>query len=197
MQLFCRLAPPSTLTAHPKKNVTFSKTRPGCRHANLVSTLGLTQCEPPPPKKCYNHLQKCWDTSTKKRPFLLQIAPGHSSVRYNTDFPPLSHSKLFLQVLSMVLYASNFDKGWRGDHKHKIMERPFMPKYGTVSQVLLQLVVATPPFLNLNMIFRNSAQKDFANIWQSKWVGVIAIEIERMEIHFLSDVFVAVTVVVS
>ena len=38
----------------------------------------------------------------------------------------------------MVLY-----KGWRGDHKHKINDRPFMPKYGTVSQVLLQLVVAT------------------------------------------------------
>ena len=29
-----------------------------------------------------------------------------------------------------------------GDHKHKIMDRTFMPKYGTVSQVLLQLVVA-------------------------------------------------------
>ena len=28
-------------------------------------------------------------------------------------------------------------------------------------------------------------------------VGVIAIETERMEIHFLSDVFVAITVVVS
>ena len=28
-----------------------------------------------------------------------------------------------------------------GDHKHKIMDRAFMPKYGTVSQVLLQLVV--------------------------------------------------------
>ena len=29
-----------------------------------------------------------------------------------------------------------------GDHKHKIMDRPFMPKYGTVFQVLLQVVVA-------------------------------------------------------
>ena len=38
--------------------------------------------------------------------------------------------------------ASNFDKGWRGDHKHKIMDRPFIPKYGRVSQALLQLVVA-------------------------------------------------------
>ena len=47
MQLFCRLVPPSTLTAHP--NVMFSKTWPGCRHANLVSTLGLTQGDPRPP----------------------------------------------------------------------------------------------------------------------------------------------------
>ena len=37
--------------------------------------------------------------------------------------------------------ASNFDKGWRGDYKHKIMNTPFKPKYGTVSQLLLQLVV--------------------------------------------------------
>ena len=40
-------------------------------------------------------------------------------------------------------------KGIR-DHKHKIMDRPFMPKYGTVSQVLLQLVVAHT--LNLPLI---------------------------------------------
>ena len=53
----------------------------------------------------YNQLQKCWDTPTENRPFLLQIAPGHRSVRYNTDLPPPSHSKLFLQVLSMVLYC--------------------------------------------------------------------------------------------
>ena len=69
---------------------------------------------------------------------MLQIAASHRSVRYNTDLAPPSYSKWFLQVLSMVLY-----KGWRGDHKHKIKDRPFMPKYGTVSQVLLQLVVAT------------------------------------------------------
>ena len=55
---------------------------------------------------CYNQNQKCWDTPTKKRPFLPQIAPGHRSVRYHTDLPPPpSHSKLFLQVLSMVLYC--------------------------------------------------------------------------------------------
>ena len=44
MQLFCRLVPPSTLTAHT--NVMFSKTWPESRHANLVSILGLTQGDP-------------------------------------------------------------------------------------------------------------------------------------------------------
>ena len=33
--------------------------------------------------------------------------------------------------------ASNVDKGWRGDHKHKIMDRPFKPKYDTVSSTLM------------------------------------------------------------
>ena len=47
------------------------------------------------------------DSLTKKRPFLLQIVASHRSVRYrNTDLPPPLHSKLFLQVLSMVLYCS-------------------------------------------------------------------------------------------
>ena len=43
-------------------------------------------------------------------------------------------------------------------------------------------------FLHLNMVVRNSAQKEFACIWHSKWVWVIAIEIERTQILFLSDV---------
>ena len=55
--------------------------------------------------KSYNQLQKWWDTPTEKRPFFLQIAPGHKSVKYNTDLPPPSHSKLFLEVLSMLLYC--------------------------------------------------------------------------------------------
>ena len=79
------------------------------------------------------------ETQTKKQPFMLQITASHRSVKYNTHLPPSSHSKLFLQVY----IASNFDKGWRGDHKHKIMDRPLIPKYGTVSQVLLQLVVVS------------------------------------------------------
>ena len=34
--------------------------------------------------------------------------------------------------------------------------------------------------------------RGFAYIWQSKWVGIIAIKTERTQIHFLSDVLVAV-----
>ena len=32
-----------------QNNVTCSKTRTGCGHTNLVSTLGVTQRNPPPP----------------------------------------------------------------------------------------------------------------------------------------------------
>ena len=39
---------------------------------------------------------------------------------------------------------------------------------------------------------RNSAPGGFAYIWQSKWVGIIAIKNERTQIHFLSDVLIAV-----
>ena len=83
---------------------------------------------------------KCWDTPMKKRSLVLQIARGLRAVRYNTDLPPQSCSSKFW-VWSYI--AGNFDKGWSGDHKHKIMDGLFMPKYGTVSQVLLQLVVAS------------------------------------------------------
>ena len=41
----------------------------------------------------------------------------------------------------LVLLAT-LKRGGGGCHKHKIMDKPFKPKYGTVSQVLLQLVVA-------------------------------------------------------
>ena len=42
------------------------------------------------------------------------------------------------------------------------------------------------------MVPWNSASGGFAYIWQSKWVGIIAIKIKETQIHFLSDVLVAV-----
>ena len=42
------------------------------------------------------------------------------------------------------------------------------------------------------MVPRNSTPGGFAYIWHSEWVGIIAIKTERTQIHFLSDVFIAV-----
>ena len=42
--------------------------------------------------------------------------------------------------------------------------------------------------------FRNSTPKEFAYIWQSNWVGTVAMKIEWTRIQFLSDVFAAVAV---
>ena len=47
-------------------------------------------------------------------------------------------------------------------------------------------------FLNLDMVPMNSIPGGFAYIGQSKSVGIIAIKTERTQIHFLSDVLVAV-----
>ena len=47
-------------------------------------------------------------------------------------------------------------------------------------------------FLYLDMVPRNSTPGGFANIWQRKWVGIIAIKTERTQIHFLSDILITV-----
>ena len=47
-------------------------------------------------------------------------------------------------------------------------------------------------FLSLDMVTWNSASGGFAYIWQSKWVGIIAVKTERTQIHFLMDVLVVV-----
>ena len=47
-------------------------------------------------------------------------------------------------------------------------------------------------FLSLATVPWNSASGGFAYIWRSKWVGIIAIKTEETQIHFLSDVLLAV-----
>ena len=42
------------------------------------------------------------------------------------------------------------------------------------------------------MVDRNLAPEEFVCIWQSKWVGIIMTETEKMWLHFSCDVFVAV-----
>ena len=46
--------------------------------------------------------------------------------------------------------------------------------------------------LNLNVVHRDSTPGGFAYIWQSRWVGIIALKTERTQVHFWSDVFAAV-----
>ena len=53
------------------------------------------------------------------------------------------------------------------------------------------------PFWTWIWFLRNSTPGEFAYIWQSKWVGTVAIKIEWTRIHFLSDVFAAVAVLGS
>ena len=47
-------------------------------------------------------------------------------------------------------------------------------------------------FLYLDMVPRNSTPGGFANIWQRKWVEIIAIKTERTQIHVLSDILITV-----
>ena len=43
-----------------------------------------------------------------------------------------------------------------------------------------------------SVVIWNSVSGGFAYIWWSKWVGIITIKTEKTQIHFLSDVLVAV-----
>ena len=80
--------------------------------------------------------------------FLLQIAPSHRSVKYNTDLPPPSHSKLFLQVYGLVLFATLI-RG-RGGITSTRSWTVHLCQNTVVSHVLLQLVVAFSILLLIN-----------------------------------------------
>ena len=56
------------------------------------------------------------ETLPENQPFLLQIAPGHRSV--TSLLPPIQSCCSKIWAWSCI--ASNFYKGWKGDHKHKI-----------------------------------------------------------------------------
>ena len=95
----------------------------------------------------YNHLQKCWDTPTKKQPFKSLLVTGLWGIILTSLLPSIQSYSFKFWACSCI--ASDFDKGWGGGgHKHKIMGRTFKPiaKYDTVSPVRLQLAV-NPPLL--------------------------------------------------
>ena len=47
-------------------------------------------------------------------------------------------------------------------------------------------------FLYLGLVPTNSTPGGFSKIWQSNWVAIIAIKTERTQIHFLSDILIAI-----
>ena len=52
-------------------------------------------------------------------------------------------------------------------------------------------------FLNFWYSLLDSTPEKVANIWHNGRVGISAIKFEVVQIHYLSDIFVAVTVVVA
>ena len=51
--------------------------------------------------------------------------------------------------------------------------------------------------LNIDTVFYNSSPEKIANIWRIEWDRISAIKSEAARLHFSSDVFVAVAVVVA
>jgi len=56
----------------------------------------------------------------------LLLVTGLWDIILTSLLPPIQSCSSKFWVWSCI--ASNFDKGWRGDHKHKIMDGLFMPK---------------------------------------------------------------------
>ena len=52
-------------------------------------------------------------------------------------------------------------------------------------------------FVNFVIFLRDSVPVEFSYVSESKRVGIIAMEIERMRIHFFSDIFAALAVLRS
>ena len=87
----------------------------------------------------FNQMQKCWDTPTKNRPFSLQIAAIHTSVRYKTHALAPLHPKQEpinwwtpVQSCSSKFWASpcaasNLDRERRGAQKFVNVASHFGP----------------------------------------------------------------------
>ena len=100
-----------------------------------------------PAAKMLRHSHKKTDLSC----FKSLLVTGLWDITLTSLLPPIQSCCSKFWAWSWI--ASNFDKGWRGDHKHKVMDRLFMSKYGTVSQVLLQLVVARAAMIHFLALY--------------------------------------------
>ena len=89
----------------------------------------------------------------------------------NNSFP--HHAFLYFSLPSVHDYA---------------VKMPNFTFYGGSTQARMKFSL----FLKLDMVHRNSTLGGFNDIWQSYWLGVIAMKIERTRIHFFWDGFAAV-----
>ena len=103
----------------------------------------------------------------------------------NTDPPPPPIQSCSSKFWAWSCVASNFEKGWRGGHKHKIMDRPFKPKYGRYLDIDISLRKATsiPPFqmgVSLGAICSNPANQidrnwqNSSKYWCPNWLRLIS-----------------------
>ena len=51
-------------------------------------------------------------------------------------------------------------------------------------------------FLNFDIVLKNSTPEKFPNIWQIEWDWVRKSKFEAAGIHFLTDIFIALAVIV-
>ena len=52
-------------------------------------------------------------------------------------------------------------------------------------------------YMNMDKALKNSTQGKVAYIWQIEWLQIDVIKFERMQIHFFSDVFTAIVILVA
>ena len=88
----------------------------GSIHSRNVGTTSCKNVETLPRK---NNLSR----------FKSLLVTGLWDITLTSLLPPIQSCSFKFWAWSYIV--SNFAKGWRGDHKHKIMERPLIPKYGT------------------------------------------------------------------
>ena len=97
-------------------------TNTGCKESHFYS-LPCRQAEATTTCKNDETLPRKKDLSC----FKSLLITGLWDIILTSLLPPIQSCSSKFWVWSCI--ASNFDKGWRGDHKHKIMDRPFIAKY--------------------------------------------------------------------
>ena len=111
-----------------------------------------------------------------------------SGISLCSRWPQPSHmSRLPVPVVFWVSHNRDFKIQRRGRQRESRKINRFYEQTTTLNKKTKFYL-----FLNMVMVPRNSTPGGFAYIRQSKWV-MIAIKTERTQIHFLSDVLVAVT----